>query len=231
MTSPAGALAEEITHLAASIPRPVDAFGVARAYCICDHEPGSRLTAGYAARLGGRTTFRVVFATEGGRRHSDPVGPPFERPSSAVGLAVLINGGSAAFPVEDRDGITTAVCIVCAGTLPAGSRPHRQTCSSACRQRLARHAGAAKQGSRESKARGSGSVRPAAVSAGPSPPRRKPAREPAAPSARARDRSPSVLSARSPQGTRCSEAGPVQLDLSLIQNTTMGAALPARWSR
>ncbi len=167
------ASAQGHADLAASIPVPVDAFGPARAYCVADHQPGDRLSNGLPAGRGGRTTYRVCFALEGGRRR-ELVGPTFERPREAARLAELLNGhGVVASDMAATSATGSAeparprLCIACQGPLPAGSRPHRRTCSAACRQRLVRGARAAERSARGSQARGAGSVTPAAVSGGP----------------------------------------------------------------
>lgn len=63
-----------LASIAAGIATPVDAFGIARAYC--------------EVREGG---FGVVFGLDGGRRH-EPVGPTFGKPRPAIDLAELLNG-------------------------------------------------------------------------------------------------------------------------------------------
>lgn len=64
--------------LAAGIPTPADAYGLARAYC--------------EVRDGG---FGVVFGLDAGRRH-EPVGPVFKAPRQAIELSELLNGRLAA---------------------------------------------------------------------------------------------------------------------------------------
>jgi hypothetical protein len=144
-----GAIDEaELASLAAAIPIPVDAFGPSRAYVEAVSDgPDHALNAPCSHRSG----FRVYFGRDGGRRR-EPVGPVFDRPREAVRLAELLMGAS------DTDGSTggpvsaelaqTRVCMVCEQPLPAVSRPHRRTCSPACRQRLGRQAGAAERSSR-----------------------------------------------------------------------------------
>lgn len=154
-----------LADLAASIAVPVDAFGPTRVAVEViregpDHEPN--------APCAHRYCYRLYFALDGGRRRSEPVGPVFERLREAARLAALIKDGSAAGGgCGSAEPASSRSCVVCMQPLPAGSRPHRRTCSGTCRQRLGRQAGAAEQRSRASKARAPGSVSPAAVSAGP----------------------------------------------------------------
>jgi hypothetical protein len=63
----------DLAAIAADIPTPADAYGLARAYC--------------EVRGGG---FGVVFGVDVGRRN-EPVGPVFAKPKTAVELADLFN--------------------------------------------------------------------------------------------------------------------------------------------
>ena len=67
-------LRDGLAAIAADIPTPADAFGLARAYC--------------EVRGGG---FGVVFGRDAGRVH-EPVGPVFKAPRQAIDLAELLNG-------------------------------------------------------------------------------------------------------------------------------------------
>lgn len=145
------ASAEALTRLAGSIPIPVGARGVpALAYVASERDgPDHELN----RPCGHRYQWRVYWALEGGRRR-EPFGPRFERSYEALRLAELLNGGSSEHDHADAtEPVRPRLCIACQGPLPAGSRPHRRTCSATCRQHVARRARAPEQGSRESKAR------------------------------------------------------------------------------
>jgi len=62
-----------LAAIAAGIPTPADAYGLARCYA--------------EVREGG---FGVVFGLDAGRRH-EPVGPVFRRPRQAIDLAEVLN--------------------------------------------------------------------------------------------------------------------------------------------
>jgi hypothetical protein len=65
---------KDLVAIAAGIPTPADAYGLARAYC--------------EVRGGG---FGVVFGLDAGRRQ-EPVGPVFKAPRQAIDLSELLNG-------------------------------------------------------------------------------------------------------------------------------------------
>jgi len=68
----------DLASIAADVPTPADAYGLARAYA--------------EVRGGG---FGVVFGLDAGRRH-ESVGPVFKAPRQAIDLAELLNGRLAA---------------------------------------------------------------------------------------------------------------------------------------
>ena len=69
----ADAARHDLAAIAAGIPTPADAYGLARCYC--------------EVREGG---FGVVFGLDAGRHH-EPVGPVFRRPRQAIDLAEVLN--------------------------------------------------------------------------------------------------------------------------------------------
>ncbi len=127
----------DLDRLAASIVRPTDLPWNERARAFIDvvtlgpdHPPLARCTH--------RTAYQVIVGLDGGRRDV-PVGPAFTDRATASALVRRLNEARERDAAHgERPPTAPRCCTVCGATLPPGSQVRRETCSAACRQRLAR---------------------------------------------------------------------------------------------